>query len=170
MKTHMSEIDRIYKYVYDVEALLKHREGFARQIRELQIESQLVAEHTLPNAFEHESAAQLEMNGKAMAQADEFVRASDRKLIVLTGRTDIDDTRRHVTQLKVGLGKIGEAHARTASAQFDYGVYKHSDNEEIRTLCERELESAIKDEAAYTALLKAEVPDSYSPNASIVLT
>lgn len=159
---NMTNIEKLQSYIVDLETVLQHRDGFLRQIRSLDLEMELVGNNTL-DKFKNDTSEYLSSLHSQLLQADEYLRASQRKLTELSGKQSPEEARVLITELKVALNKIAESNTRLASAKADFAVYENSENEEIRNVVTRELADATADLEKYESYAFSLIPESYNP-------
>lgn len=159
----MTNTEKLQALIIDLETVLKHRDGFLHQIRTLDLEMELIGNHTMDGPHKEDAEEHLKALRTQLLQADEYLRASHRKMAQLSGKGTPDEVRVFITELKVALNKIAEANGRVASAKADFSVYNESESEDIRNIVVKELAESQSDLEKYESYAFSLVPDAYVP-------
>jgi hypothetical protein len=162
----MSDMERVYAFLVDLEELLKMRDAHFRAIRSIQMESDVITRSMLPQ-FEEQKEQALESNRITSMQHDESFRVCSGMLERLTHLDNIDDIRVRLTTLKAALSRFSEATHNTADSDILNSIVRDTDSDDYQLRLAALKESNEKDLEDLRAHIVNLVPASYSPHKAI---
>jgi uncharacterized protein YigA (DUF484 family) len=163
----MEAIDKFQAYLMTADAFLAQHDNYLREIHAIKVENTMLDQYGI-GEFQREAKERIDQNRTAIDQADEMCRGAAKQLTALTGKLTVDEVRKHVSDLKVALGKIAEARTRVSSAKADFEVYKN--HRKYGKAVKKDLEEAGQAETHYTEYALSLVPETYNPRATIITT
>lgn len=162
----MNKLERVYAYLLDVETLVNMRDEHFRNIRAIEMESQVITKATLPQ-FETQKAQVLENNRVAAMQADESFRACNGMVQRLTELKDIETIRRRLVTLRAALKRYSEAQHDHEDAVVLIAIATEGDDEEYRAKLDSmkvSMETTLSDLENF---IEGLIPAGYSPNKNV---
>jgi di/tripeptidase len=158
----MDNLERLRTFVVDLDALLKQRDQYHRDLRAIHMETEVISRSALPG-MEQQKEMALQQGKAASLQADEAVRVTHRLLWELTGSDDVTEARKLLVSLKAAFNRVSEAQANVADTTMLLATTKDEDDPDYLANLRTVAATAIKELAAVSAYLESTVPSSYSP-------
>lgn len=149
-------IERVQKYLLDLEELLRMKDQHLQTMRGMQMEENLLGSDLFGNTFREDRQKLLEQIKESRKEASDAIEVIDTLLAALT-----DSPREKIIEVKVALNRVAEARALVAEIEQTAEIEPESISQE-RIELTRDFYNRVLEQTQNL------VPASYDPNANLI--